>query len=260
MARLSRALATVALLVVGAGTDPARADNGLRPYRETSDVVVTVDFHVAQGKSDEGPRPVVDRRFIEATVARASQIWAPVRVGFRLGTVHLMPPGKNLHMWNRWMRNALVRALPPGDRPVIDVFVVRTLVDLGKASVSLPGVHWFSSYVPGGRYYVILGSRSVGEETLAHELGHYFGLDHSRSRVNIMTPGAQRTEARLSSWQVRRAQQRLAYFLERGMLKRHEPGSGQSVAATGTPGGPVAPGAAGMPDVTFGFATPSPSP
>jgi hypothetical protein len=222
-----------------------RADDGLRPFTETGMVSVTVDFHVAQGQGDEGPRPVVDRRFIEATVKRASEIWAPVKINFRLGTVHLIPPGKHVHMWNRWMRSALVRALPPGDRPVVDVFVVKTVADLSRSWVSLPGVQWFSSWIPGGRYYVILGARSVGEETLAHELGHYFGLDHSRSRVNIMTPGAARTDARLSGWQIRRAQQRLAYFLEKGMLRRHtEPAPAVGSAGVAVASGDSRPAAA----------------
>ncbi len=188
--------------------------------RQQAPVTLAIDFHVAVAKGDVGPRPVVDRDFLEASVARTSAIYAPVGMRFVLGKIDYLPPGKLLNLWSRWARHALARAIElDPTRGAIDVFVVRTLANVDGRG-TLPGVHWHTYSVPGGRYYVILGARDVGKETLAHELGHYFGLDHSRSRVNIMRPGPERIDARFMRWQIGHMHKRLAHFLERKMLRR----------------------------------------
>jgi hypothetical protein len=113
----------------------------------------------------------------------------------------------------RWGRNRLARvagAPPPG---AVEVFMVRSLRDLKRSWAKLPGVMWYTYQGPGqGRRYVIV-SQTAGLETMAHELGHYFGLVHHPSRKNLMLPGAARVDSRLNGSQIYYVRKKLEMLL-----------------------------------------------
>jgi hypothetical protein len=70
----------------------------------------------------------------------------------------------------------------PGAR--VTVLVVPRVRDLDVPSYDLMGVHWRAA----GKRWVFLTARAR-PPTLAHELGHYFGLPHDPAGGNLMTPG-----------------------------------------------------------------------
>ena len=95
----------------------------------------------------------------------------------------------------------------------VDVFVVHEVADKDKQGAWLGGVNWrYSGRAQAlrGRSYVILSASGARVDTLAHELGHHFGLGHSGEPTNLMDPerdpGATLTAAQLES--VRRGARR----------------------------------------------------
>lgn len=73
----------------------------------------------------------------------------------------------------------------------IDLFIVNRLEDVDVADAEIRGVHWRDPKDRDRRRWIIL-SRIARPKVLAHELGHYFDLPHSRYPASIMnkTPRA----------------------------------------------------------------------
>ena len=66
---------------------------------------------------------------------------------------------------------------------MIHVFVVGRLADVDEDGAIAYGVTWHTS--DDDRKYVIVSAQAL-ERTLAHELGHFFGLPHSSYAISIM--------------------------------------------------------------------------
>jgi hypothetical protein len=86
----------------------------------------------------------------------------------------------------------------------VHIFVIAEVADKDKSGDWLGGVVW--RYAGGkkawlGRRYVILSATGARVDTLGHELGHYFGLDHGDQATDLMNqyrdPGAKLSEAQL---------------------------------------------------------------
>lgn len=80
----------------------------------------------------------------------------------------------------------------------VHVFVVASLADKDVEDAWLNGVHWrYSGDRRGlrGRRYVILSRETGWSSTLAHELGHFFGLPHTETPDGLMTTGGKRSSA-----------------------------------------------------------------
>jgi len=82
---------------------------------------------------------------------------------------------------------------------LIHVFVVGQLDDVDDDGRIAYGVTWHTSH--DDRRYVIVSAQAL-PRTLAHELGHFFGLPHSSYAISIMNksdrkepPAEQRTFA-----------------------------------------------------------------
>ncbi|MCA9539805.1 MAG: hypothetical protein KC620_13000 [Myxococcales bacterium] len=154
--------------------------------------------------------PVVDTAWLEARVARANAIFAPYGLAFHLGPI--TPLTAPVDALTRAERDALA---PQVQRGVVNVFIVRRLLDIHKKGLIRRGVHWHA----GGRHYVILASYA-SETVPAHELGHFFGNPQHRHQLgNLMgyIPGL--GLPRLEPDQAQRLHAALRRFLRTGELR-----------------------------------------
>lgn len=125
--------------------------------------------------------PVVDPPWFFAQVDAANALFAAIDVAFEPIEVRLAPAA-----WaaidSRSDRDRLGRG--EHDRGVVHVWLVRRLADVDQDGSEIRGVHW-RDRADLERRFVILSS-IAGDRTLAHELGHFFGLPHSRYPISIM--------------------------------------------------------------------------
>jgi hypothetical protein len=123
---------------------------------------------------------VVTPEWIAHQLAVANRHFGSLDVAFQLAGTDTLDDSA-VHIETRADRNALAARGLPGR--VIHLFIVRRLDDIDVKGGILNGVAWRR---PGDkRKYVILASNAF-ERTLAHELGHVFGLPHSSYAVSIM--------------------------------------------------------------------------
>jgi matrixin len=155
-------LATLTLLTKDAPTcDAARAHCfGLQLH-----VAVTADG------------PVATPAWVTSQLAGANRHFTPIDVGWQIVGIEALPASA-----------ARIKDAPERTRlgtqvkgTVIHVFVTGQLDDIDIAGNFIYGVTW----PRGDTKYVIL-STAAWERTLAHELGHVFGLPHSTYPISIM--------------------------------------------------------------------------
>jgi hypothetical protein len=150
-----------------------------------------IQLHVA---SDE--HAVVSADWVAAQLAQANRHFAALDVGFQLAGVDALPASA-VHIATRAQRDALAKDRL--GRTVIDVFLVGQLDDVDEDGKIAYGVTWHAR--GDDRKYLIVSSAAL-PRTLAHELGHFFGLPHSTYAISIMNktpreepPADQRTFA-----------------------------------------------------------------
>lgn len=154
-------------------------------------VEIELAVHVAAG--DDGA-PVADAAWIDVQVERAGEqlAGADVAVTWRdAGGDGVVP-----HVDTVADRDALAAAA--SDAGAVHVFVVARLADKDVAGAWLNGVHWRyggARRALRGRRYVILSRETRWDYTLAHELGHFFGLAHTDVDGGLMTTGRRRGDA-----------------------------------------------------------------
>lgn len=125
--------------------------------------------------------PVVGVAWLRAQVAAANRLFAAIGVAFEVVRVEA-EDGARADVVTRLDRDHLGRA--DFDRGVVHVYVVRSLADVDVPGEVIRGVHW-RDRSGGGRRWIILSSIAEAQ-VLPHELGHFFGLPHSRYRESIM--------------------------------------------------------------------------
>lgn len=138
-------------------------------------------FELAVHVVEEGGEDVATPQWMAAQVREANRLFAPVGVGFRVGSAKVVDAAF-ADVQTRLDRDRLGR--DEHTLGVVHVFVVRRLADVDVAGEVIRGVHW-RDRAETSRRWIILSS-IASPLVLAHELGHFFGLPHSRHRESIM--------------------------------------------------------------------------
>ncbi len=121
---------------------------------------------------------VVEPGWIAAQIAMANHQFEPIDTSFQVAGVDFLPSDA-ARVEDREERSSFAK-LTAGS--VIDVFFTGYLADIDKPGAFIRGVTW---HIGDERRLIIL-SAVAPERTLAHELGHFFGLPHSKYAISIM--------------------------------------------------------------------------
>ena len=163
------------VLVSASGPGSGAAADTALPDLEPLEVSVPVRFHVVQ----DGDGAIVDAGWLDDQIRRANLVFIPTGMLFEAADV---VPLSETHaeLFTRADRSQLAQHLEPR---VVNVFVVSSMLDVDNETEWRRGVHW---RVPSRGHFIVL-TETGPPTTLAHELGHYFGVRRHRfSRGNIM--------------------------------------------------------------------------
>jgi hypothetical protein len=136
---------------------------------------------VALAVAGEEGAPVRDAAWVDAQVAQAVALFSPLGIPLRkIASTAL--PAAYAQLETRADRDALGERIQPRQ---VNVFVVASLRDVDDPTLYRMGVHWRSRAKPARHYAIVAATaRAI---TLAHELGHFFGLDHTSVVDNVMS-------------------------------------------------------------------------
>jgi hypothetical protein len=138
---------------------------------------VGISLHVVT----EDGTTVQPPKWFARQVAVANRHFAAINVGFRVAEVHTLPATDHTISTRQHRDEIGARRFSKG---VIHVFLIGRLDDVDAVDAEIRGVHWRLRRNVEKRW--ILLSAISSDMVLAHELGHFFGLPHSRYPISIM--------------------------------------------------------------------------
>ncbi|MFO0556072.1 MAG: hypothetical protein U0271_47280 [Polyangiaceae bacterium] len=154
---------------------------------------IPLAFGVAQELLGEGDKAatvgVVTRDFIDAQLAQANTIFGEHGVAFHEARDLVDLPQKTARLESATDRDAMSEHM---QKQVVNIFFVASLRDVDDKKVFRMGVTWRKLSDLSKKYIIV--AASALPTTMAHELGHYLGNDHSSVKNNLMSydrePGA----------------------------------------------------------------------
>lgn len=212
-------LAALALAALVPAAEPAPAPADLGAYvtgtpRCDAAVPNCFGLHLHLVVTPEGPVQTVE--WVSAQVAAANARFSLIDVAFEVVAADPLPAG-DLEIDDRDERDAL--GDPRFSRGVAHAFVVGRLADVDIEGNEIRGVHW--RYRPDRtRRWVIL-SKIAPALVLTHELGHFFGLPHSKHELSVMNK-TEWTDPSLLTFappELERMRRKRDTMLRSGMLK-----------------------------------------
>ena len=183
------------------------------PPWDMREVEVPLFVHVATTKDG----PVVDMARVEADVARTNVELQLQGIHFVVARVEELEIGHAV-LKAREQRADLARRIE--DHGALHVFYVRkcSVPRKGNVDQNVSGLHWIYRGVRQDlrhRMYLVV-AHDAPATTLAHEIGHAFGLKHEqKDRANIMCSCERRQDAHFSNSQAVALRQAAARFERR---------------------------------------------
>lgn len=146
--------------------------------------VPTLSIAIGVAQKADG-KPAVSDAFVDAQVLEATRLLGPLGVHVKKGSARALA-SSFAKVETRADRNAFASEVKPG---VINVFYVESLRDVDDPRYLIQGVHWRPTAGPGKALDKrwILVAQAASPTTTAHELGHFFGLPHVKTKNNLMS-------------------------------------------------------------------------
>lgn len=170
------------LAVLHAGAAHADALTDIAPAVPACDTQRAHCFGLQLHVVTDEASTVATAAWIAAQVALANQHFAASNIAFELAGVDALPATVS-HVATRADRNALARGTGRLGGGAIHVYLVGALDDVDVPGEARNGVAW--RLPKDSRKFVIVAA-TAKPLTLAHELGHVFGLPHSTFADSIM--------------------------------------------------------------------------
>ncbi len=173
-----RGLLTVLMMVLQGLPSLAAYRRGMERCPENTPHCLAIDLFVAL---EEGV-PGYSARWWRDQFWGLRRHFGPLGVAFRVRHVRALPDRYN-EIRRRADRNALARFVRR--RGAVPVFLAGKLHNI-DAEGELRGVHWRDRGRRGFSWIILGARRPAPDFILAHEMGHFFDLPHSRYPESIM--------------------------------------------------------------------------